>query len=291
MKTVATSISTYLASFPNQFLLADGYIFTTVTGAVYRYTNAQTDIKIGANTWSATGPVFARSKIRQVRGVEVDTLDIDIAARSTDTVGGVPFLQALRNGVFDGANLILYRFFFSAPGVLVNSTGSGDLILFSGRVADVDVGRYRATMRVNSDLELLNIALPKNNYQLGCLNTLYDTNCTLSTATYTTAGTITGASTTTSLAVALAASAGYFDQGVVTFTSGLNTGVSRTVRTYTPGTITMMSPFPNAPSVSDTFNARPGCDKSQATCSGKFSNLANFRGFPYVPNATSVIQI
>jgi hypothetical protein len=27
----------------------------------------------------------------------------------------------------------------------------------------------------------------------------------------------------------------------------------------------------------------PGCDKQQATCRGKFANLARFRGQPYVP--------
>jgi hypothetical protein len=26
-----------------------------------------------------------------------------------------------------------------------------------------------------------------------------------------------------------------------------------------------------------------GCDKTTATCAGRFNNLANFRGYPFVP--------
>jgi hypothetical protein len=31
------------------------------------------------------------------------------------------------------------------------------------------------------------------------------------------------------------------------------------------------------------FLAYPGCDRLQATCSGKFANLPNFRGCPFIP--------
>jgi hypothetical protein len=37
------------------------------------------------------------------------------------------------------------------------------------------------------------------------------------------------------------------------------------------------------PSNGDTLNAIAGCDKLQATCTSKFSNLVNFAGFPFVP--------
>jgi hypothetical protein len=37
------------------------------------------------------------------------------------------------------------------------------------------------------------------------------------------------------------------------------------------------------PAPGDTFIAYPGCDKTQSTCSGKFSNLVNFGGSPYIP--------
>ena len=42
-------------------------------------------------------------------------------------------------------------------------------------------------------------------------------------------------------------------------------------------------PLPNVPAVGDTFSVFPGCDKTKTTCAGKFSNIARFRGFPFVP--------
>ena len=44
-----------------------------------------------------------------------------------------------------------------------------------------------------------------------------------------------------------------------------------------------MYPLPFAPSPGDAFTVYAGCDHTQGTCQGRFNNLANFRGFPYVP--------
>jgi hypothetical protein len=57
-----------------------------------------------------------------------------------------------------------------------------------------------------------------------------------------------------------------------------------TVKTATAGVgYTLMYPLPFAPAVNDPFNVAFGCDHTQATCTGKFNNLTNFRGSPYVP--------
>jgi uncharacterized phage protein (TIGR02218 family) len=40
----------------------------------------------------------------------------------------------------------------------------------------------------------------------------------------------------------------------------------------------------------DSFIARAGCDKRIATCSGKFANTANFRGFPNIPGQDAVLR-
>jgi hypothetical protein len=42
-------------------------------------------------------------------------------------------------------------------------------------------------------------------------------------------------------------------------------------------------PLQSTPTPGDTFTVYQGCDHTPGTCASKFSNLANFRGFPYVP--------
>ena len=40
----------------------------------------------------------------------------------------------------------------------------------------------------------------------------------------------------------------------------------------------------------DGFIARAGCDKRIATCSAKFANVANFRGFPNIPGQDAILR-
>jgi uncharacterized phage protein (TIGR02218 family) len=291
MKSVSAAISSYLNGFPNQLLMADAYLFNLQNGSTLAYTNAQMPFTLGTTTYQSVGPLLQRSSIRSMRGVEVDTLDIAVADNGTTSVAGSTFLQALRNGLLDGAVVTLYRIFFTAPGVPVQTAGSGDLILFYGRVGEIDVGRFQATIRCNSHLAQLNIQMPRNQFQPGCVNTLYDAGCGLTPANFAVVSSATaGSSSSLIYTLTLSQSPGYFDQGVIAFTTGANAGYSRTVRSYIPGLITPSAAFPNPIIPGDTFTIRPGCDKSQATCSGKFNNLIRFRGFPYVPVVTAVVS-
>jgi len=80
----------------------------------------------------------------------------------------------------------------------------------------------------------------------------------------------------------------HFDQGLVTFRTGANEGVSREIKYVdqnSDGAATVVlylrSPFDiNAGDLVWLF---PGCDKSIETCHNKFANAINFKGFPHVP--------
>jgi uncharacterized phage protein (TIGR02218 family) len=172
------------------------------------------------------------------------------------------------------------------------NTAAGTVIMFVGRVAEVDASRSLSTFSVNSHLELLNQNMPRNLYQSGCVNTLFDASCGLNMAAFAVSGTASSGSTASVINSTLTQASGYFSLGTVTFTSGLNNGMSRTVQAYTkgaPGPISLISPFPSAPSAGDTFNIYPGCDKAQSTCAAKFQNLINYRGFPFIPQPSTAV--
>ena len=42
--------------------------------------------------------------------------------------------------------------------------------------------------------------------------------------------------------------------------------------------------------VGDAFTVTAGCDKLFATCQSRFSNSANFRGFPHIPGNDFVVS-
>jgi hypothetical protein len=93
------------------------------------------------------------------------------------------------------------------------------------------------------------------------------------------------------LCTPLGSGSGYFDFGLMTFTSGANNGLSGEVKTYVPGQWTLEIPFPYTIAGTETYSMRAGCDKSLATCKAKFSNVINFRGEPYLPGIDKIVQV
>lgn len=275
MKSASTAL-TNLLNGSTSFLMCDLYTWTLSDGTVMRYTSADIDISWGGNSFLSGGVHLKRGATREVIGVEVDTLEVKASADAT--VAGLPFTQAVRQGAFDGAWLLLERAFLSSWPVVV-----GTIIRFYGRVSDVRSGRTQTSFTIKSVLELLNAPMPRNLYQSVCLHTLYDTGCAVAKAGYTVTGAVTGTPTTTTVGSALAQASGYFDQGVLTFTSGACSGLKRTVKSFASGTFTFALPLPSPPSAGDTFSVFPGCDKTLSTCQAKFSNQTRFRGFPYIP--------
>ncbi len=78
---------------------------------------------------------------------------------------------------------------------------------------------------------------------------------------------------------------GYFALGEVVWLTGLNTGLRMDIREHSNvgGLITLALKAPFLIQIGDTFDIKPGCNKSFETCSAKFNNAINFRGFPRVP--------
>jgi uncharacterized phage protein (TIGR02218 family) len=297
MKPASAELLSLLAT--RQFYAADLYTFQggALGANVLRYCGGDQDVTANGMLFPAggqTGPYFDRkdnkAKCHWKIGVEVDTLVFDVLPGSS-TVFGVPFLQAVHEGAFDGAELILDKAYMPTYG----DTSRGLIRYFVGRVAEVDAGRSVATFSVNSHLELLNLQLPRNLFQPGCVNSLGDASCQATIPT--TTGTVSAASANATVYASLAGgpfSTGAFDLGKITFTSGALNGLSQTVRQCafgSPNTITTVGFFPGAPAIGDTFTIAYGCNKSYSDSNGcpKFSNLGRFRGFPFVPQPATAV--
>lgn len=287
MKTADPALVTLLST-AREFFMADCYTFTLVDGTVLRYTSADIDITTGGRTFLHTGPLIKRSRTRQSIGISVDQLDLDISADASTLLSGLPWLQAITNGALDGAEVELERAFAASPADALAGNIAGTVVLFPGRGGDSTVDSIRAKEIVRSWLELLNTPLPRNLYQPPCGYSLYDTGCGVSRAAFAAYSAVASGSTRQVLNCALGNAAGYFDIGELVFTGGQNLGVTRTVKTYAPGVVTLAYQLPKPVAVGDTFTIYPGCDKRLTTCDTKFGNKARFRATPYVPAPETV---
>ncbi len=89
------------------------------------------------------------------------------------------------------------------------------------------------------------------------------------------------------------AQSNWFEAGLLNWSTGPNAGQSfRIADHYQSGgdEIILLDRSPiHAASVGETFSIIAGCNKSLEHCAGKFTNIINFRGCPFMPGNDSLI--
>lgn len=282
MKSRTPALKAHLAS-GGPFILADLYTFEFASGEVRHYTSFDIDLAWNGDAYSASGPVFNRSKTRTVIGLEVDTLDVSVYPKPDDMLAGLPMIAAARSGAFDGAWLRLEVAFLDSSFRVIGTDHR-----FSGLVADIEPSRTAIQMHVNSGLFLLNTQLPRNQYQATCLHALYDGDCGLQRSAWGVAASVGNGSTTSVIQAGIDHTIypdGWLERGYILFSNGSLAGTRATIKSHVNGVLTLLMPLPAVPATGSAFTAYAGCDKSMSTCQGKFNNVINFKGMPFIPVA------
>lgn len=122
--------------------------------------------------------------------------------------------------------------------------------------------------------------VPRWLYQPQCNHMLYDTFCGVDPAGFTFAGAITAVvGRVLTIPAAAGHPDGYFNGGWVK--DGESFGF---IQTHVGTAITLLAyPGNGAMLVGDAVTITAGCDRLVGTCLGKFGNLPNFMGFPFMP--------
>lgn len=265
----------------DQFLMADLYTITTVQNQVHRYTNYDYDLIVGGNTYLTDGPIISREGFNLSLGVEVDNLSVSIESTDENDFNLIPIAQAFHNGQMDGARFKLERIFMDIN--TPTDTSAGALLLFEGRIIEPELDRNEIHFNVASDLDALSVQMPRNLYQPGCSNTLFDSACGLNRLHYLVESVIETGSTSARIICNVTQPQGWFTQGVVEFLDGGNTGLKRTVRLHESGVLLLTLPLLEEPQTDQRIKIYPGCDKRLETCINRFNNKAMFRGAPFIP--------
>ena len=234
------------------FLMADLWSIALRNGVTLFYTNADINITLGTVTYIAGDVLCTGGKLS-----------------SPSTVGGIPFLVALQNGVFDRAVVTKKRVFMPTWG----DTSNGAITIFLGEITDSTITRNTATMQVKDMRNLLNIFMPSRQYQPTCPWVFGDTNCTFSRSGIAVTSTVISAAGSI-INCGLTNAAGFFNNGTLKFTSGANTNIIRSVKGWISGQATIVAPFPVPPSAGDAFTITPGCTKNYAGATNAFSAAA-----------------
>jgi uncharacterized phage protein (TIGR02218 family) len=284
MKAASEALIALLGS-SEQFIMADLYTFTLVGGSALRYSAAPTALTANGYTF-ALGPKFERSKTKVVIGTQVDELEVKVYPEPTDLIGAVPFLEAAWQGQLDGALLQLERAFMPTYG----DTSPGTVVLFAGRISDMDCSRTGIDIKCRSHLELLNIQMPRRLWQSACTHVFGDAMCQFNRSSLQATFSAEVGSTQAQIATALAPSpVNLYIQGTVIGVTGANAGSSRTVANMDGGWVYVKLAYLSPVAVGDQFRLLPGCDRSLATCANVFNNAIHFGGFPYIPTPETAV--
>ena len=263
MKTASTALQNYLAT-TRDLSFADLWSLALKNGFTVNYAAWDHDLTVGGVTYKSRDVLVTGGKFKQVRGLEVNETDVtcypNLGAQfgTPSMVGGVPFLKAVRTGLFDRATATRQRIFMPTPG----DTSLGAITLFLGEVVDVDPTQNTAILKCKDATNLLNIYMPRRQYQPTCPWTFGDSNCTFNKSSLTVNSTVAPGSGGNLILAALTQASGFFNFGSVIFTSGLNNGISRAVKSYARGAINLTGPFPQPLTAGDTFSITPGCSKN-----------------------------
>lgn len=84
----------------------------------------------------------------------------------------------------------------------------------------------------------------------------------------------------------------FFHGGAIVWTGGDNIGLTSEVKTFiaASSTLGLYQAPPHAMQTGDTGTLTAGCVKRLAVCAGKFFNVVNFRGEPFIPGLNEALD-
>jgi uncharacterized phage protein (TIGR02218 family) len=245
-------------------------------GIALGFTDHDRDLTFDGTTFEAAAGVTA-SEIRDSVGLGVDNLEVE-SALTSDHLREADIL----GGLYDDARVEIWRVNWNAAEqrVLVRVGSLGEIRRngqsFTGEIRGLAHYLQQPGGRL---------------YQYGCDADLGDGRCRIALtspplrATASVASIVNARTFSTNDIGSYAAD--WFTRGLLHFTSGANAGRSFEVKRHM---ITDGMPFVElwqeplqTPQAGNTFTITAGCDKQVSTCHSKFSNIANFRGFPHMP--------
>ncbi len=246
-------------------------------GVVLGFTDLDRDIVFdGLNFVAASG--FMPTMIESGSSLAVDNLDVEGLLDSS----GITEADLLA-GKYDYAEIEIFK-------INYEDASMGKITLRQGWLGEITIREGKFVAEIRGLMQKLNNRIGEL-YSPGCRANLGDARCKVSMTGYTRTGSVTATAGRQSLTdTARLESTGFFNQGLLTFISGLNAGLSMEVREFSQGNILLTLPMPFDIAVGNSYTITAGCDKNFQTCVSRFNNAVNFRGEPHVPGTDKILE-
>jgi uncharacterized phage protein (TIGR02218 family) len=199
----------------------------------------------------------------------------------------------LYGGLYDGARVEVFEIAWDGSGAYT--------LITAGVVSRVTHGGAGYTVSVQTGAAKFTQQPLITTYTPACRHVFGDASCSIALGPLTVTGSATtiyvrdGVNRTSFRRFADSTrteAAGYFDSGVITWTSGDNTGIRSEVKSFDGTAFELWDVLPNEIAAGDAYSLTPGCPKTVVACQTLWgsSNIANFGGFPHLPGKDVLYQ-
>lgn len=274
MRTISTDLKAALVSGTRAVIVK----ITLTNGTVYGYTDHDLPLAVDA-VYYKPAPGLKRT---------------NLTATTDDQVSNQEFASAwvdapesdLLAGKFDNADIevAFCSWINTSLGRFIVTKGKLGVIQWTGDGFRADVQGHMRDLTRNINF----VFTASCRHQLfSAVDDQHIGACTLNKASFTYTGSVSTVSTQRRAFIANGMSAvnNFCTNGILTWTSGGNSGLSCEVKAHTVGantTIELFLPTMYDMANGDNFSITAGCDKTLATCKAKFNNVINFGGFPHI---------
>ena len=237
-------------------------------GVCVGFTGHDRDLVIGGLAYRSA-PGMLPSAVSVSDDFDSSTLDVS-GALTSDSIGEAD----LSAGRWDRAAVSLFLVDWEDP-------GGERLILARGELGDVAVKASGFEAELRGAAALLERAVAEQTSP-ECRAELGDRRCRVDMAGRVRVTRVVAASEEGVVTLAEASGAAWAF-GRLRWIGGANGGLEGAIAQSEGPLLTLREPPPFAIAEGDLVEIREGCDKSFATCAGRFANAANFRGEPHLP--------
>ncbi|WP_417283750.1 DUF2163 domain-containing protein [Comamonas sp.] len=272
--------------------VAHAIVIERTDGQLFGFTSHDLPLVLDVTPWGMSSVALAfdamqgltASNLVSTSGFAVDnleliTLDDGSLFQRDEVLAGV-----WRNA---GFRIFRYRWDVAAP------TIANDVeILTRGWFGEVTLNAATIKVELRGLKQLLQQSVGEVSTKT-CRNRLGDGRCRVDLTPWTHESVVTAvADKRTFTASGLVHGADFFGEGVLTFTSGANAGLSQKVRSHgASGQLTLVLPMVMTVAVGDQFSIVAGCRKRlMEDCKGKFGNVLYFRGEPHRPTTDDLTK-
>ncbi len=273
MKTLSTALAAHYAQ--SGTTLAKCWLCTQKSGVQIGFTSLDQDIVFDGITYQSAGSYSASNNTTSDK-MNVDNMEVN------------GFLQYITDadiaaGVWDYCKIDLFE-------VNYRDLTMGKNDLRSGFLGIVNTGMNTFKVELRGLMQAFQQAIGRVYLGL-CDANLGDARCGVVLTPFTFTGSVSTVTDGRTFTTTLNKYTGYFLNGLITFDTGANAGISMEIRSHTsPGALTLQLLMPHPISVGDTFTAIAGCPKTIAACSVRFNNSNRNRSFFLIPGRDRLLS-